>query len=177
LAPRVFTGSIRKSNRGGLCITRQSTPTPKDVRSLRSRLFLGAGYFYVRAHVQDRSLSEVASEWIDAWSGGKTGEVGPGGGGSALDWGLPREQPELAWLAILEVLSIIGADIKDRRFAVLAAGPLEDLLSEHGKLMIDRVETEARRNPDFALLLGGVWRNDIEAEVWERMGKFAKRGW
>jgi DNA-directed RNA polymerase subunit RPC12/RpoP len=48
LAPRLFAGSIRKSNRGGLCITRQSTPTPKGVRSLRSRLFLGAGYFYVR---------------------------------------------------------------------------------------------------------------------------------
>jgi hypothetical protein len=50
LAPRLFAGSIRKSNRGGLCITRQSTPTPKGVRSLRSHLFLGAGYFYVRAH-------------------------------------------------------------------------------------------------------------------------------
>jgi hypothetical protein len=47
LAPRLFAGSMHKSNRGGLCITRQSTPTPKGVRSLRSRLFLGAGYFYV----------------------------------------------------------------------------------------------------------------------------------
>jgi hypothetical protein len=33
------------------CITRQSTPTPKGVRSLRSHLFLGAGYFYVRPHM------------------------------------------------------------------------------------------------------------------------------
>jgi hypothetical protein len=32
------------------CITRQSTPTPKGVRSLRSHLFLGAGYFHVSHH-------------------------------------------------------------------------------------------------------------------------------
>ena len=124
-----------------------------------------------------RSPAEIAKEWLDAWADGKTSPIGPGVGASVLDWDLPREQPELAWLAILEALSQIGPDVGDRRFAVLAAGPLEDLMSEHGKSMIDRVELHARRNPDFALLLGGVWRNDIEEGVWERMGKFAKRGW
>jgi hypothetical protein len=34
------------------CTTRQSTPTPKGVRSLRSHLFLGACYFYVRRHMK-----------------------------------------------------------------------------------------------------------------------------
>lgn len=124
-----------------------------------------------------RSPAEIANEWVEAWSDGNTSTVGPGADGSVLDWDLPRAQPELAWLAILEALSQIGPNVSDRRFAVLAAGPLEDLMSEHGKLMIDRVELHARRNPDFARLLGGVWRNDIDAAVWERMGKFAKRGW
>ncbi len=124
-----------------------------------------------------RSPAEIAKEWVEAWSDGKTSEVGPGVGGSVLDWDLPREQPDLAWLAILEALAEIGANIKDRRLGLLAAGPLEDLMSEHGTTMIDRVELHARRNPDFALLLGGVWRNDIDQGVWDRMGKFAKRGW
>jgi hypothetical protein len=123
------------------------------------------------------SLSDIAREWLDAWSDGKTGVVGPGVGGSILDWDLPREQPELTWHTILEILSEIGANTNDRLLGVLAAGPLEDLLSEHGETFIDRVELEARRNPEFALLLGGVWRNDIDAKVWERMGRFAKRGW
>jgi hypothetical protein len=61
LAPRLFAGSIHKSNRGGLCITRQSTPTPKGVRSLRSRLFLGAGYFYVIHRRASRFVRSCAS--------------------------------------------------------------------------------------------------------------------
>jgi hypothetical protein len=40
------------------CITRQSTPTPKGVRSLRSHLFLGAGYFHVMHHVLRLRLLE-----------------------------------------------------------------------------------------------------------------------
>ena len=124
-----------------------------------------------------RSPAEIAKEWVEAWSDGKTSAVGPEVGGSVLDWDLPREQPDLAWLAILDALSEIGANVKDQRLGLLAAGPLEDLMSEHGITMIDRVELHARRNPDFALLLGGVWRNDIDPGVWERMGKFAKRGW
>ena len=124
-----------------------------------------------------RSPAEIAKEWVKAWSDGKTSAVGPGVGGSVLDWDLPREQPDLAWLAILDALSEIGANVKDRRLGLLAAGPLEDLMSEHGITMIDRVALHARRNPDFALLLGGIWRNDIDPGVWERMGKFAKRGW
>jgi hypothetical protein len=42
------------------CITRQSTPTPKGVRSLRSHLFLGAGYFHVMQHVPRLRLYERA---------------------------------------------------------------------------------------------------------------------
>jgi hypothetical protein len=59
LAPRWFAGSIRKSNWGGLCITRQSTPTPKGVRSLCSHLYLGAGYLYVRAQANASLLPRI----------------------------------------------------------------------------------------------------------------------
>jgi hypothetical protein len=49
LAPRVFAGSIRKSNRGGLCITRQSTRTHNSRRRLRRKCWW-SGHFYVMSH-------------------------------------------------------------------------------------------------------------------------------
>jgi len=121
----------------------------------------------------DRSPSEIAEEWFGAWSGPEPQAIAE----SVLDWELPRKYPELAWSSILLVLERIGADVSDRRFAVLAAGPLEDLMDNHGEAFIDRVETEAHRNPAFALLLGGVWRSTIPNGVWERIGAVAKRGW
>jgi hypothetical protein len=66
-----------------------------------------------------------------------------------------HEDPETAWLVILR---IIEHDLTPEQMANLAAGPLEDLLSLHGPNFIDRVETEARRNPRFNNLLGGVWQ-------------------
>ena len=34
-------------------------------------------------------------------------------------------------------------------FSILAAGPLDDLLHEHGSAMIDKIDTTARINPKF----------------------------
>jgi len=52
---------------------------------------------------------------------------------------------------------------------MLAAGPLEDLLSSFGPDYIDRVETLARDDGRFKLLLGGVWRLGMTDDVWGRM--------
>jgi hypothetical protein len=117
LAPRLFAGSIRKSNRGGLCITRQSTPTPEGVRSLRSRLFLGAGYFYVKAHLmvtraeldEDAGFEEgydlaafgVTRRELDSLSEARVRELLAKG-----KWGHPGEKSHsivLAWLEAKDV--------------------------------------------------------------------------
>jgi hypothetical protein len=69
---------------------------------------------------------------------------------------LCRDEPELAWSVILEILQRSGSEqVREN----LAAGPLEDLLTKHGHHFIDRVETEAQRNPHFRSLLAGVWQN------------------
>jgi len=125
----------------------------------------------------NRSPSEIAEEWLRVWADSNTPAIGPGVGDCMLDWELPRDFPELAWTCILLILEQIGPQAEDRRFAVLAAGPLEDLMDLHGEAFIDRAVAEARRNPRFALLLGGVWRSEIAESVWERMGAVAKRGW
>src|SRR5262245_47557786 len=59
---------------------------------------------------------------------------------------LVLEDPEVAWPAIL---ALVRAAPDDLVLANVAAGPLEDLLSNHGASFIDRVETEARRDERF----------------------------
>ena len=58
-----------------------------------------------------------------------------------------REEPERAWPMIL---SLIGASRSDQFLAILAAGPLENLLCEHGEAFIERVEQLAARDPAFS---------------------------
>ena len=86
-----------------------------------------------------------------------------------------RDNPERAWHCILQALkSPACAD----HYGVLAAGPLEDLLSWHGSAFIDRVEARAKEDPEFATLLGGVWRFEMTDEIWERVQKvWDRRGW
>lgn len=86
-----------------------------------------------------------------------------------------RDNPERAWQCILFALDSPQCS---EHFAVLAAGPLEDLLSFHGVAFIDRVETLARRSPQFASLLGGVWQFQMTDEIWHRVRQvWDRRGW
>ena len=88
---------------------------------------------------------------------------------------LCTDSPEDAWEIILGVLA---RDLSDEDIGMLAAGPLEDLLARHGRSIIERVEHEARRNPAFASLLGGVWQNTMSDDIWTRvMAVWDRRGW
>ncbi len=84
------------------------------------------------------------------------------------------DNPERAWLAIGETLK---RDLTDDEKALLAAGPLENLLVWHGAAFIDRVEEEARRNSRFNDLLGGVWRQSMPSEIWSRVEAARLRIW
>jgi hypothetical protein len=60
----------------------------------------------------------------------------------------------------------------------LSAGEIEDMLARNGIEMIALVETEARRDPSFAKLLGGVWQNRMADKVWSRLqAVWDRRGW
>ena len=85
-----------------------------------------------------------------------------------------HDEPEVAWPAILQVL---GHELTEDQIAVLAAGPLEDLLAVHGPLFIERVEREAERNPRFNHLLGGVWQNQMTQDIWSRVQRARKEVW
>lgn len=91
------------------------------------------------------------------------------------------DQPLLAWAAIK---AIVGRYPEDELFAdydteakrVLgnaAAGPLEDLLAEHGAAFIESVEVEARHDRRMSWTLGCVWQNSMSEDVWARVQRSA----
>lgn len=75
------------------------------------------------------------------------------------------------------IMSILSRDASNRVIANLAAGPLEDLLSEHGNDVIGEVERIARDDAAFKTLLGGVWQGEMSDEVWERVRTVAGTAW
>lgn len=81
---------------------------------------------------------------------------------------LVYELPETAWPLLLKILKKASSDAA---YALLAAGALEDLLARHGQAFIERIETEARRDPKFRMLLGGVWQNTMPEDIWLRVQK------
>jgi hypothetical protein len=80
--------------------------------------------------------------------------------------------------ALRIILAILAKDDNAKVVQNLAAGPLEDLLSGYGEEMIGKIENEARENPKFAHLLGGVWRNSIGENIWRKVELLRdRRGW
>jgi hypothetical protein len=79
---------------------------------------------------------------------------------------LVHDEPDLAWPIIKEILHI---DSSDAMLAYVAAGPIEDLLAQHGTAFIERIEELAGRDPIFRKALGAVWRSKIPEDVWKRL--------
>ena len=76
------------------------------------------------------------------------------------------DEPELAWRAIIEICS---RDLTEDEEGLLAAGPLETLLSWHGATFIDRVVTEATKDQHFKTVLKLMWRHGIQDDIWVRI--------
>lgn len=81
---------------------------------------------------------------------------------------LVNKDPDEAWKIILEILK---KDSDQIILMNLSAGPLEDLLVRHGEEVIERIETEAKHDKAFKLLLGGVWQNKMKDDIWLRIQK------
>ena len=91
-------------------------------------------------------------------------------------YNLVYDNPELAWETIKEVVRRYDEhDLSDdkteghRILGMTAAGPFEDLLAYHGSIFVDRVETEAKRDPRMAWTLRGMWQNAMSDDVWSRV--------
>ena len=56
-----------------------------------------------------------------------------------------------------QLLALIAMAPDDWQLGLIAAGPLEDLLRCCSGAVLDRIATEARRNPRLVQALRGVW--------------------
>lgn len=80
-----------------------------------------------------------------------------------------REHPEVLWGFIRKALTDATTVWQ---VVMLAAGPLEDLIADHGAEFIDRIEREARHSARFRFALTGVWpQGEGDAELWARIEK------
>lgn len=85
------------------------------------------------------------------------------------------KDPEAFWELIL---LIFEKDKSNRIKENLSAGPLEDLLAQHGKQFIERIENKAKSDREFANVLGGVWKNAMTDEIWNRVqAVWDRSGW
>ena len=79
---------------------------------------------------------------------------------------LVQTQPALAFEAILQTLALC-ADAE--QVSYLAAGPMEDLLVDHGTDFIAPVEQQAKLSARVRFLLSGVWKRDMNPMLWARI--------
>ncbi|WP_158748396.1 DUF6869 domain-containing protein [Acidobacterium sp. S8] len=120
-------------------------------------------------------IVSLAQDWIKYWHAPE-GSSDRKLYADATDlYELQHNDPETFWALILE---IHRRDQSITIQQVLSAGPVEDLLAQHGDAFIERVEAEARKDPQFAKLLGGVWQNMMSDTIWNRVQSvWDRRGW
>jgi hypothetical protein len=81
-------------------------------------------------------------------------------------YNLVRKDPGEAWQLILTIWSF-DQSLPTRQG--LCAGPIEELLCYHGEYIIPHIERQARTDPSFAKLLGGLWQNTMSDGIWNRL--------
>lgn len=126
--------------------------------------------------MDDVELDKIVTAWIaaeQAERGSPEQKTNWWAVSEVMDWSFDREGDRL-WQFILEVYK---RDLSDKVMGALAAGPLEDLLAKQGPEFIDRVEERARKDPKFNQVLGGVWRNAMTDDVWQRVQFIRNHVW
>ena len=126
--------------------------------------------------MDELNLNKIVSAWIagyQAKGGSPEYESNWWAISEVSDWELAGDGDRL-WEFILAAYK---RDLPDKVVAVLAAGPLEDLLAKRGEDFIDRIEELARKDPKFNWLLGGVWRNSMTDEIWQRVQSARNHTW
>jgi hypothetical protein len=112
---------------------------------------------------QAMTLTELAREWVEQHS--KSDRDRDDSFFAMMDYEseLRAEDPDRAIDLIVKILEI---ETNPALLSLLAAGPLEDVISME---TIDRIEREAQANERFRDLLGGVWYYRASDELKARL--------
>jgi hypothetical protein len=111
----------------------------------------------------------IARRWFSEWA------PDPPVYGRASAWlmKLTQHKPERAWAFILTLID--NAPSEDA-LEWVAAGPLEDLLCDHGPAFIARVEALAATNARFKACLPHVWGHTrMDPPTYRRLRRVAER--
>lgn len=86
------------------------------------------------------------------------------------------EDPNRAWEIIKLINQIeIGDPIWEESVnGALAAGPIEDLLSNYGEQLINMVEAEAKKDFRIKKQLGMIYRRKMSDDLWNKIKKISK---
>lgn len=129
--------------------------------------------------MNDEEFNKIVEAWvigINAEEGSAVNRENRWAIDTVLDWTLgERGEPELLWKFVLATYQ--RADLAELTVAVLAAGPMEVILSKAGAEYIDRIEALACNDAKFNHLLGGVWKSNIPDIVWARVEKVRRETW
>lgn len=79
---------------------------------------------------------------------------------------LLSDAPEDCWRLIQLAATM---DLTAEQIAYFAAGPVEDILGQHGTVFIDRLEVAARGQPTMRKFVAGVWRGQMSDSIWGRV--------
>jgi hypothetical protein len=112
----------------------------------------------------DEEIERWATTWIEAQKVPKIPTDHPSWWAVEQFMGTGDYEPtaEECWATILAILS---RKPDQAAIGMLAAGSLVDVVSNHGAQLIDRIELEARRDPAFRHILGGIWRHGASQEI------------
>lgn len=118
----------------------------------------------------DLPVARFAERWM-GWLRATQGDAAPERHAEfwtfALFGALATRAPDLCLDAVLACL-VLATSAEEA--ALIAAGPLEDLIAASGTAIIDRLEVEAAQRPRLRYALTGVWaEGSAGTPLWHRI--------
>jgi hypothetical protein len=106
-----------------------------------------------------KRLARFVHRWHVEWDTGQFGRA------SLILNHLIDDRPEEAWKRILALIACAN----ETALGSVGAGPLEDLIRQHGGVFVDTIEACARENSGLRAALSNVWLSEGETELGRRL--------